>query len=278
MATADPPHVAVRYLGDFALSVNGQLISRWRAGKTRSLFQYLLVNRDRLILRERLQEVLWPGVDWSSKSSSLKVAVHALRQILKSIPQAGDEPVMEVCHQDYGYLLRARGVTVDFEELEAHFDAAQKAEAQGDLATALRCCRQVSALYAGDFLPGESAEWVQEQREWNRSIALRAIDRLRADALAREQFTEVITWCRRILDIDPYREQIYQLLIYLHGRFGELGSVNGWYELCARRFREELDTEPAPATQRLHLRAMRGELLPRMNPPRQRPSARRVPA
>ena len=278
MTTADPPRVAVRYLGDFALSVNGSQVSRWRAGKTRSLFQYLLVNRERLVLRERLQEVLWPGVDWSNNSSSLKVAVHALRQILKSIPQVGREPVMEVCHQDYGYVLHARGVTVDFEELEAQFDAAQAAESHGDVAAALRCCRRVSALYAGEFLPGESAEWVAEQREWNRSIALRAIDRLRADALAREQFTEVITWCRRILDIDPYREQIYQLLMYVHGRFGELGSVNGWYELCARRLREELDTEPAPATQHLHLRAMRGELLARMNTPRRAAGARRVPA
>jgi two-component SAPR family response regulator len=272
MTTAESPHVAVRYLGDFSLLIDGQEVSRWRAGKTRSLFQYLLVNRDRLVLRERLQEVLWPGVDWSHNSSSLKVAVHALRQILKDIPQSGGRPVMEVCHQDYGYVLRARGIKVDFEELESQFNAAQAAEARGDTAEALRCCRRVSALYAGDFLPGESADWVQEQREWNRSIALRAIDRLRADALAREQYTEVITWCRRILDIDPYREQVYRLLMYVHGRFGELGSVNGWYELCARRLREELDADPAPATRRLHLRAMRGELLARVNAPRRRPA------
>lgn len=256
MAAPAARKVAVHCLGGFSLTVDGVPVEQLRAGKTRCLFQYLLVNRGRVVLREQLYEVLWPGVEWSRDSSRLKVAVHALRQLLKT--HAGT--AVRVLHRDFGYVLLADELWIDFEEFEAWFDAARVAEARGDTALAMRLYNKCVGFYRGDFLTGETAHWVKEHREWSRAVALRAMIRLRSDALERAQHDEAISWCRRILDLDPYHEETYQQLMWLHGRAGELGSVHGWYELCTRRLRDELDVDPSPATERIFNAALRGDL------------------
>src|SRR2546429_2971538 len=75
----EPPVVTVQCLGTFAVTVRGTPIRRWQAGKARALFQYLLLRRGTPVPRGTLLEALWPDAD---TSLSLRVAVHALRQIL----------------------------------------------------------------------------------------------------------------------------------------------------------------------------------------------------
>lgn len=281
MAASGTPSVAVYCLGGFSMTVDGRPVEQLRAGKTRSLFQYLLVNRGRVVLREQLYEVLWPGVEWSPDSSRLKVAVHTLRQLLKNHGAS-----VRVLHRDFGYVLLAENIWIDYEEFEAWFDAARAADARGDIDFALRLYRKCVGFYRGDFLAGETAQWVNEHREWTRAIALRAMNRLRVEALSKDSYDEVVLWCRRILDLDAYHEETYQMLMWVHGRSGELASVSSWYQLCCRRLREELDVEPAAATERIYAMAMRGELRPGSPPPRpqvtavpiEQNRARRVPA
>jgi two-component SAPR family response regulator len=263
MMTAPTAAVTARCLGRFSLTVGGAPVERWRAGKTRRLFQYLLVNRGRVVLREKLQQALWPGAEWSRSSGSLKVAMHALRQILAAPTTDSGGPTVRILHQDHGYALHADDIWIDLEQFEADFQTGRAAEARGDCATAVQMYRRAVELYDGDFLAGECADWIEEQREWMKAIALRALDRLRDDAVGRHDFSEAILCCRRILDIDPYREEAYQTLMSVHGYLGELGRVRSWHELCVRRLRTELDVEPTSATEHLFRRAIRGELRPR---------------
>ena len=254
MAGTGTQSVAVYCLGGFSMTVDGRPVEQLRAGKTRSLFQYLLVNRGRVVLREQLYEVLWPGVEWSKDSSRLKVAVHTLRRLL-----AGCGAPIQVLHRDFGYMLVADDIWIDYKEFEGWFDAARAAEARGDSRYALRLYRKCAGFYRGDFLAGETTRWVTEHQEWTRSIALRAMNRLRVEAVNGDNSDEVVLWCRRILELDPYHEQTYQVLMWVHGRSGQLASVDGWYRLCSQRLRDDLDVEPAEATKRIYLTAMRGE-------------------
>ena len=258
--TAETAAVTARCLGRFSLTLCGEPVERWRAGKTRSLFQYLLVHRGHLVQRDRLHQVLWPDARRSQNSSSLKVAMHALRQILAVPSTGGGEPVARILQQDHGYVFHADDIWVDLEQFEAYAEMGQVAEARGDYPTAVRMYRQAVELYKGDFLSGECADWIEEQREWTKATALRALDVLRDDAVAQHDFAAATGWCRRILEIDPYQEQTYQTLIYMHGCFGDLGRVKSWYELCVRRLRDDLDVEPTSGTEHLFHRAIRGEL------------------
>ncbi|WP_283138070.1 AfsR/SARP family transcriptional regulator [Rhizohabitans arisaemae] len=253
MLTATIPTVVARCMGQFRLVINDQQVAHWRAGKARALFQYLLINRGRLVHRDRLQEVLWPD-SCDRGSSSLKVAVHAVRRILASY---GADEDFTLVHQDHGYLLRAEGVWVDVDEFERAFQRGRLAWVAKDHLQALEWFRRAAELYTGDFLAGETGDWINEQRQWIRGIGQRALTTLRADALEREDWPEAMHWCRRILDLDPYHEDTYQTLMMMHGELGELGRVRDWYELCRIRLRNDLGIEPTDRTERIHTSLLR---------------------
>ncbi|MFG2990587.1 BTAD domain-containing putative transcriptional regulator [Streptomyces sp. NPDC048257] len=244
------PAVRVRFLGDFELTVNGAPVQRWRAGKARGLFQYLVVHRGQMLTRDRLYASLWPGTD-STAGSSLKVAAHALRRVLDAHPDRPGDSGIQLVYRDFGYVLHITGLWSDLDRFQELVHTGLRAAAAGDAPLARTRLRAALGLYGGEFLRGESADWVVEQREYLRALALRALGVLRADAEAREDFVELIEVCRRTLEIDRHHEETYRALMAAHGRRGELACVRRWYELCARRMRDELAVAPGHETQRL---------------------------
>ncbi|WKD36060.1 AfsR/SARP family transcriptional regulator [Streptomyces xanthophaeus] len=244
------PAVRVRFLGDFELTVNGTPVQRWRAGKARGLFQYLVVHRGQMLTRDRLYASLWPGAD-AAAGSSLKVAAHALRRVLDAHPDRPGDSGIRLVYRDFGYVLHITGLWSDLDRFQELVHTGLRAAAAGDAPLARTRLRAAIGLYGGEFLRGESADWVVEQREYLRALALRALGVLRADAEAREDFVELIEVCKRTLEIDRHHEETYRALMAAHGRRGELACVRRWYELCARRMRDELAVAPGHETQRL---------------------------
>ncbi|WP_440103069.1 AfsR/SARP family transcriptional regulator [Streptosporangium sp. H16] len=258
------PSVIARCLSNFRLEVDGQAVSHWRAGKSRALFQYLLVNRERFVHGDRLREVLWPERE-DHRSSSLKVAVHGVRRVLNEFE---DRDGFTLLHQDHGYVLRTNSAWVDIEEFQRAFDRGRSAWVAKDHDTAIAWFQRTADLYVGDFLSGETGDWINEQRQWMRGTALRALSALRTEALEREDWPAAMHWCRRALDVDPHHETTYQTLMMMHGELGELGRVLSWYEVCRHRLRTDLGVEPSERTERLLATLMRGRSRPPLTGPR----------
>lgn len=251
--------MAVRCFGNFSVQVDGNPVARWRAGRARNLFQYLLLNHGRVVGRERLCDMLWPGGEPAATTSSLKVAVHAIRRVLRDATDGAGQPV-EIDCRDGGYVLFAGDLWLDIEEFDACVTRGREAEEHGGHEDARSWFRRALEVYSGDFLAAESVAWVAEQREYSRSLALHALGYLRADALRRDDHPEIIAFCHRILEIDPYHEEMYQTLMLVHGRRGELGQVRNWHQMCLRRLRDDLEVAPTETTRRIYARAVRGEL------------------
>lgn len=250
----------VWFFGEFRVEAGGRPVDQLRSGLVSNLFRYLLLNRERTVRSEKLCEILWPEREWSPKSSSLKVAVHSLRRVLKDVATRTGMPPVEIVGHDHGYVLHAGDVWLDVDEFDRCMNAARQAEDAGDLDGAASYFRQAAELYRDDFLAADDAAWTTDLRECDRALALYALSWLRADALRRGNDQEVISLCRRIIEIDPYHEEMYQTLMLVHGRRGELGQVRNWHQLCVRRLREDLDLAPTLTTRRIYARAVRGEL------------------
>ncbi|SNQ52011.1 SARP family transcriptional regulator [Frankia canadensis] len=242
--------VEVRFLGDFSLFIKGSPVERWRAGKARNLFQYLALRLGQTLTKDRLYEALWPDSPWPAGRSSLKVAVHALRRVVGAHPDHPGDSGIQLVSRDFGYALQIADLWADVDEFEELVYAGLRVSGEdGEVARAR--LRAALELYRGDFLQGETADWIVEQREYLKSLALRALAALRADAMGRQGFADLIDICRRTLEIDRHHEESYRALMAAHGSRGELGCVRSWYELCARRLRTELAVEPARETERL---------------------------
>jgi two-component SAPR family response regulator len=259
------PHVELRSLGEFRLTIGGKPVERWRAGKARNLFQYLIVHPGQVMPRITLQSALWPESEFrGSSSSSLKVAVHMLRSILSEhsggAGTAVDQPVLRLVTRDTGYLLEAQHVWVDFRAFNDLIQRACAMKGQGDDDASIALLRSAVNLYRGDFLPGEELEWVEVQREWLRSRMLFALDCVTSAEVARADYLGAVNSCHRALELEPCREETYQTLMVLHARLGHLDQVRRWYRICTARLWDVLEVRPEQRTQRLYREAMLGRM------------------
>lgn len=78
--------------------------------------------------------------------------------------------------------------------------------------------------------------------------------------LRRDEHLSVVRNCRRLLEIEPFREETYRTLIMTHARLGHLSQARQWYEICRSRMRNALQIDVDPATTQLFQQAMRGEI------------------
>src|SRR5207248_6563366 len=97
-----------------------------------------------------------------------------------------------------GYVLDVENVHVDFQLFDELIDAAHSVHGHAP-DRAREYYRQAVALYRGDFLPTVRMDWAEVHREWLRSRALHALERLRAADLAAGDYLAVMRWCRRTL-------------------------------------------------------------------------------
>lgn len=246
---APPAYLSVRFFGRFAISVGGVPVERWRAGKSRSFFQYLMLHRNRVMTRDQLRDALWPEAEWCASSSSLKVACYGARSALGASKESGDaESCIRLLHRDGGYLLDADDAWCDAEEFRKQIHDGMRHRAHGHLDQAGESLARAIALYHGDFLAGQDEDWIAEVREYYRSLAVSALDVLRIAALERGDANAAFGFGQRTLQIDTLHEPTYQDLIRLAGMLGQQEQAMRWYRLCERRLKQLIGVEPSADT------------------------------
>jgi two-component SAPR family response regulator len=263
-------------LGPFRFRVHGSSVDNWRSGKARALFQYLVNHRGQSIPRDTLIQALWPDPAAAAPGTSLKVAVHHLRQALNQSDGQRDGTVevdrgdevdrgpsvapIAVISQGSCYQLRATDLWLDVEEFEHRYALGRALEAQGQEAAALVMFARAAELYRGDFLEEIADDWPTFRREALKDQYLFVLARLAAAAAATGNYQDAIVWCQRLLAKDCCREDTYRLLMLCHARLGQRSRVRSWYELCVRTIRSELDCAPEPETERVYRTALAGKL------------------
>jgi DNA-binding SARP family transcriptional activator len=238
--------LAARFFGGFDVHVGGQPVHRWKAGRSRSLLQYLLIHQGERVARDRLYEAIWPDAEWRSDSSSLKVACHGVRNVLGASRDGSG--TVRLLYRDRGYVLEADDVWLDVTEFQRLLIAGLDAAKSGRTETARRDLSSAMKLYRADFLDGDSADWVIEYREYFKSLALQALQALRWIAEREAHAGDLVRLCRRTLDLDRHHEPSYRTLIAHHGRLGELERARSWYLLCTSLLRQNLNVAPESAT------------------------------
>ncbi|GLX47278.1 SARP family transcriptional regulator [Streptomyces hygroscopicus subsp. hygroscopicus] len=266
---APPAYLSVCFLGRFATSVGGMPVERWRAGKSRSFFQYLMLHRNRVMTRDQLRDALWPEAEWHASSSSLKVACCGARSTLgasKNVEGAGSP--IRLLHRDGGYLLDADDTWCDIEEFRDRVHEGMQHRSHGRADQAAESLTRAIALYHGDFLAGQDEDWIAEAREYYRSLALGALDVLRSTAMERGDSDEVVALGQRTLQIDALHEPTYQDLIRVAGLLGQPEQAMRWYQLCERRLHRLIGVEPSTDTRRTLNQVLNGRGRPLASGPR----------
>ena len=238
------PVLDARLLGTPRFAIDGREVDLG-AGKVRALYAYLVASRQ-LHSRDRLASFFWPDVRERNALASLRTALYELRRGL------GDEATA---------LLRVErsrvGLPTDIAlELDlAHLEAVGAEHGEAELET----LGAAVEAYGGPFLEGVSLpdaydfdDWVFVERERLANLYVSALCRLGEQFAGQRDFPRAIDMARRVLAIDPLREEIHRALMRYLALDGQRAAALAQYRSCAEQLQAELGIQPLGATTSLY--------------------------
>jgi DNA-binding SARP family transcriptional activator len=242
--------LAVYCLGPFRVYQNDQPITDWNSLKSKSIFKYLVTNRETPIGKEILMDVFWTDADPDAARRNLHQAVYSLRQILRR----DQSDFQHIRFQDDCYLLNPEmDVWLDFKEFEKHAQAGQRFEAAGRFEEAMAEYGVAEGLYQGDFLEEDLYEdWPRVQRDHMRSTYLDIVDRLSEYYEGRREYTTAIALCQKVLAQDNCYEEAHLRLMQCYLGQGQRHLAIRQYQTCVQALNEELDLTPSEETVALY--------------------------
>jgi DNA-binding SARP family transcriptional activator len=240
------PDITAHLLGELRVAFHDRPVEMWSSGRGRAVFEYLIVNHHSKVRRDRLMSMFWPEVSADAARNSLNVAIHGLRQSLRTA--VGDTAV--VIHQDQAYFIDPTlDIWIDVEVFEERLKAAHQHLASAELVKAEEAFEAATWLYQGEFLADDPyEEWAMVTREHLRLCYLDALDRLSALRLNSGDYPGCVAVCLKLLACDSCREDAHCRLMRCYSRQGQVQLALRQYHSCAAALRTELDVAPAPAT------------------------------
>jgi DNA-binding SARP family transcriptional activator len=181
------------------------------------MLRLLAIHLPHPVHREVLLQ-LWPDLSTERAVRSMQVAVSSLRSLLA--PGITHGRVER--HGDTYALVLPPGSDSDVVEFGAQLQAAKHARQLRDAEAERTALARATAAYRGELLPEDGpAEWVSDIRERLRQHAACATGRLAELELMGEDYASAIDAARRSVDIDPFRDASWRLLINAYRKAGE---------------------------------------------------------
>ena len=230
--------VAVTLLGGFEIRADGA--ARDLPGqKDRALLAVLALTPGAAHTRDRLAGLLWSDRADPHARDSLK---HALSRLRVALGCDGDPLVAD-----------RQSVRLDPVAMSVDVAAFERLLAEGtpDAAEA------AIALYRGDLLDGigvrDSAfeQWLRVERQRLRGRVEEAAAGLMARSLAEGSLVRAAAVARRLMDLDPLREDACRALMRIHAERGEAARALRLYDALRDRLQRELGVRPERETTRL---------------------------
>lgn len=216
--------------------------------KTLHVLAYAILNRRRPSNRDSVAFDLFPDEDEEKARNSLR---RNLSYLLSAIPDG-----KRYLHADSERIVWNA-------EAPAHVDVIAFEEA-------LRNGRDDDALaeYAGQLLPTIYDDWATADRERLRDAYHEALVRTIAHERSQRRFDSATGLARRLLDDDPWREDVVRQLMAVRYEAGDRAGALAAFERFALRLREEMRVEPMKETIALRDAVLRGARLATSEPER----------
>jgi class 3 adenylate cyclase/tetratricopeptide (TPR) repeat protein len=222
----------------------------------RLVLAYLACERGRAVPREELAELLWPQQLPASWTTSLSAVISRLRRLLTEAGLDGTAALASVLPNAYRLDL-PDDAALDWEDAQRAVAAAEDAVAVGDGPHALELAAVAATVAARGFFADES-EWVDEQRDAVRDVAVRAA-LARSDAfILTDAPARAVDAAREALALDGRREASFRALMRSHSAAGERAEALRVWERCRATLVDELGVDPSPETEEVYLALLGG--------------------
>ncbi|NLM39774.1 MAG: diguanylate cyclase [Firmicutes bacterium] len=241
-------------LGSFHVEIDNREIPLecWKSKKALMLFKYLVVRCGEKIPSDVLVDLLWPENDGESGSHNLHTTIYFLRKTLKEASALQDVSSQIRFANGLYWFHKEEEDFVDTIRFIALCRRSEQSE-DSDPEEALDAGLKALSLYRGDFLADEPySDWTANDRAYYREHYIEAALRTsRLLAEHKKEYKRAIRILRKALTIEPYREELHQVVIrYLldSKRYPEAAAQ---YRICAEVLQEEFGLEPSAETRAL---------------------------
>lgn len=226
-------------LGRVRITLDDQPVTGFASEKELLLLCYLLLNPGEQS-RPQLAGLLWGEMSEERARANLSTAVYNLRQLL---------PNAIIANRKTAAFNPAQPVWLDTAVLQQAINQDNETSAAA------------IGLYRGPFLEGiypqdapELESWLQQERERWRLLALTGLDRLAHIQTRAGEWSAAIATLRRLLDLEPWREESHRALMRLLARTGQFNAALAQYETCRALLLDELGVEPMAETTAVYQR------------------------
>jgi SARP family transcriptional regulator, regulator of embCAB operon len=237
--------------GNVAIEDGDRLVAegRFPGRQGRLAFAVLAWERAHATSIDELADVVWDGRPPNAWQTALRALVSKLSSVL------GEAATIEQAFGCYQLRLPA-DAWIDVEACSAAVHEAELAmrDEQPDLA--MGPALVANAIAGRPFLPGDVSEWSERKREHLRGLRMRALDVRARVALAHGDPIGAATDAAIVVDLDPYRESAYGLLMRAQIAAGDPARAVASYETLRSRLAEDLGTQPSAETEAVFLNAL----------------------
>jgi DNA-binding SARP family transcriptional activator len=235
----------VQLCGKLVARIAGRRIDGELPGRQgRLAFAFLTLNRHRVVTRGSLVEALWPYDRPALVDTALSALLSKLRKAIGAESLDGRAEVRLVLPDAW----------VDVEAAAEGIHRAEAAVARGAWAEAWGPARVALHIVRRDFLPGEDAPWIDDERRGLGDIELRALECIAESSLelGPNELESAKRSGRDVVRLAPHRESGYRLLMRALAAEGNDAEALGVYERLRVRLREDLGVAPSRLTQDMY--------------------------
>lgn len=256
-----PPVLRVQLMGEFALWRDEQPVSNtaWFRPIVRRLFQYFALHRGAPLPKDRILEDLWPDSPPEHGWAAFRTAYSRMRHTIDPVMRAkGPARYFAVSSETYRFD-PAGLVRVDVEDFQNAVRSALAASERDDVAPPSD--ELLEALERWAPLTPELAyeEWSLEARERLDTFYVEGCLLVAESFFTQGRPVETIRWAQRVVDVSPWQEHAYQLLIRAYARLGQRAHALQTFKQAKAALERELGIDPSPLTTWLAERLRRGE-------------------
>lgn len=215
------------------------------------LLAYLLIHRRRTHSRDVLGEVFWGEHTNEHARGCLNTALWRLRRAIEPDGVSRGAYLITTSDGEIGFNSHSP-FWLDVAVFEANMDRLEARPCEVFQAGEITEIESAIDLYTSDLMEGFHDDWALRERERLRSRLLSGLAKLMLLACSRGDFARSLDYGRRILELDPLREEVHRDMMRAYALSGQRTLMARQYECCQHVLRRELDIDPMPETQALY--------------------------
>ena len=236
-----------RVLGPLQVERDGRLLPLGGL-KQRGVLALLLLDRNRVVSRDRLVDMLWGERPPASAANSIQIYVSKLRRLLGDGDAAGGSAIVT---EPPGYRLRVPPGELDADRFERLIAAGSEALGAGKAERAEKTFAHALTLWHGPPFADFAAEpFAQAEIARLEQLRLRALEEQIEARTSLGRHAEVLAELPTLVDQHPLEERLRaQLMVALY-RSGRQADALAAYQDFRRLLADELGLDPSPTCAR----------------------------